>query len=571
MSKFKKIFKQPMVWILLIALIFSIYQISPRLNTNGVLIVSSQFNSSASNAGIESPMSDKYSTLEKIVEVNDIVINDELDYYSIISNLKVNDSLKIKTNNDVYYLSINPKYKTQIVEETYDEVVSQFDSVTNSTINVTNTLKRNVTTKVIDGQEDIGLAIMNVPRTNIRKGLDISGGARLLVRPVSNVDAETLEMIRNNLEQRLNGLGLKDVKVSIVTDLSDDQYIMITIAGKSNTDVLDIIKSQGKFEAKIGDNIVYSGDNNDILDVCRTGDCAYVESCNLMQDGSYGCRFRFSLTISQSGAQKFGDLTEMLNVVTVDEYGNILGAENRYLDEPLKLLLDDKVISSLNIQASLKGNRNANQVSITGFGSGATSQAARTESLKEMQKLQTLLKTGSIPVKLEVVNYEEVSSVLGDEFLSNAIYVGLFAVLAVALVVSIRYREYKIALPIILTMISELIILLGVAVFLGWQIDLVAIAGIIIAIGTGVDDQIVIVDESFSKKDIVQVGWKEKLKRAFFIIFGSYLTTVVAMLPLMKAGAGLLKGFALTTIAGVSIGVFITRQAFASIIEILFE
>jgi preprotein translocase subunit SecD len=43
------------------------------------------------------------------------------------------------------------------------------------------------------------------------------------------------------------------------------------------------------------------------------------------------------------------------------------------------------------------------------------------------------------------------------------------------------------------------------------------------------------------------------------------------MIPLIFAGAGMLKGFALTTIIGVSVGVFITRPAYASIIEILLK
>jgi len=38
---------------------------------------------------------------------------------------------------------------------------------------------------------------------------------------------------------------------------------------------------------------------------------------------------------------------------------------------------------------------------------------------------------------------------------------------------------------------------------------------------------------------------------------------------LLNAGAGLLKGFAITTIIGVSVGVFITRPAFAKMIEII--
>jgi len=43
------------------------------------------------------------------------------------------------------------------------------------------------------------------------------------------------------------------------------------------------------------------------------------------------------------------------------------------------------------------------------------------------------------------------------------------------------------------------------------------------------------------------------------------------MIPLLSAGAGLLKGFALTTIAGVSFGVFVTRPAFAAMVEVLFK
>jgi preprotein translocase subunit SecD len=45
--------------------------------------------------------------------------------------------------------------------------------------------------------------------------------------------------------------------------------------------------------------------------------------------------------------------------------------------------------------------------------------------------------------------------------------------------------------------------------------------------------------------------------------------TVAAMIPLFWAGAGMLKGFALTTIIGVSIGVFITRPAFSSIVSLI--
>ena len=51
----------------------------------------------------------------------------------------------------------------------------------------------------------------------------------------------------------------------------------------------------------------------------------------------------------------------------------------------------------------------------------------------------------------------------------------------------------------------------------------------------------------------------------------AYFTTLVAMLPLLFAGAGLLKGFAITTIFGITFGVFLTRPAFAAVVEILLK
>ena len=48
-------------------------------------------------------------------------------------------------------------------------------------------------------------------------------------------------------------------------------------------------------------------------------------------------------------------------------------------------------------------------------------------------------------------------------------------------------------------------------------------------------------------------------------------TLIVAMVPLLFAGAGLIRGFALTTIIGFTIGVLVTRPAFASIAEYLIE
>jgi preprotein translocase subunit SecD len=156
--------------------------------------------------------------------------------------------------------------------------------------------------------------------------------------------------------------------------------------------------------------------------------------------------------------------------------------------------------------------------------------------------------------------------------------------------------------------------LLGVWFSTVATLDLASIAGIIAAVGTGVDDQIIITDESGRNKIR---DWSKRLKRAFFVIFTSAASTIGAMVPLVSpelstlavgaAGLGLIgytlqgrgknphylaigglalavsviglglspsafalqavQGFAITTILGILVGITITRPAYAKILE----
>jgi preprotein translocase subunit SecD len=233
--------------------------------------------------------------------------------------------------------------------------------------------------------------------------------------------------------------------------------------------------------------------------------------------------------------------------------------------------LDDAEVDSLNIGEDLQG-RAVTDIQISGSGVGSTQQEAVFNSLENMKRLQTILITGSLPVKLDIVKTDAISAIFGKELIKNALFIGMLAILSVAVVVFIRYRKLSVAVPLLLTSVIEVILILGVASLIGWNLDLAAIAGIIIAVGTGVDHLIVITDESLRGERGGEIfDWKRRIKSAFSIIMAAFFTTIVAMLPLWFAGAGLLKGFALTTIIGVSMGVFIARPAFAAVIEILLK
>ncbi len=519
--KIKKLITNWRVILLVVLIVFSLIAINPTLS-KGVAIRSVITNSSASIAGIPQPKPNIQPVFrERILSINNKPVYDVKGYYESISNLKPNRTLQIKTTKGLY--------------------------------------------KLTTSTEDIGIRVYEAPKTNIRKGLDLQGGTRVLLQPETKLSTYDIGILIDSMNQRLNVYGLSDVVIRDVNDLVGNQYIVVEIAGATEEEIKELLAKQGKFEAKIGNKTVFRG-GQDIVYVARSANEAGIDTTSgCSPTGSqWFCRFRFSITLSQEAAQRQANATKDLTIVYDPASGR-----GEYLNEKLEFYLDDKKVEELNIGSDLKGQA-VTQISISGSGSGTNNQGAIVDALQNMKKLQTILISGSLPVKLNIIKTDTVSPVLGGGFVNNAILMSLLSIVSVAIVIGIRYRKWIIILPILVTMLSEVIILLGVAAFIGWNIDLASIAGILVAIGTGVDDQIVITDETI-RGGSSGYSWKEKVKKAFLIIMLAYLTVVVAMLPLIFAGAGLLKGFAITTIIGVTIGVFITRPAYSEFVEIMLK
>ncbi|AJF60413.1 MAG: hypothetical protein J4224_04375 [Candidatus Diapherotrites archaeon] len=186
---------------------------------------------------------------------------------------------------------------------------------------------------------------------------------------------------------------------------------------------------------------------------------------------------------------------------------------------------------------------------------------------KRLDDLTILLETGSLPVPIDSISKETVSPFLGKEFLQSTFFIGFAAMVVVALVLYIRYRKLVLIGPMIFTGLSEVLLILGVASLIRYNLDLAAVTGILAAIGTGVDDQIIITDELLKGEVVAAESLTGRVKRAFFVIFAAASTVIVTMFPIIFFGFGLgkLVGFAITTITGVLIGVLITRPAYAEI------
>ncbi len=500
--------------------------------------------------------------------------------------------------------------------------------------------------------ETLGIDVVDIEKSNLNFGLDLRGGTRIVLKPKDNATKETIDQVISTLQTRANLYGLREMNFIPVRDAQGEYYVLIEVAGISRDIVDDLLSTQGNFEAKIskhvhlvvGDGSFQLGDEtfpvrltgNDTIELdghaMGTGDnhtlggieFEYVnktaENVLLFMGKAYdsndielvytdpqssgvipiqgGYKFFFGVLVSTDGAQRFADITSG-SLSYLD-----LQSGERYLESVLFLYLDDQLVSDLRISSDL-GGRLVQNPQVTG------SRTEQEDAIQEKLRLQTILRSGALPTSLEAVSVDIMSPALGGEFLHSTMYAAIFAAALVIVIVFIRYRTLKVAIPMVLIGLSEVVVILGIAAIndsviwgtvmvlaflfvatawwkkheidlyawagvlliplLGmasWTIDLPAIGGIIAAIGTGVDHQIIIADETLTgRKDRRSYTLKEKINRAFFIIFGAAATSIAAMVPLMTIGIGFLRGFAITTIVGVLVGILITRPAYARIVE----
>ncbi|MFH0862875.1 MAG: hypothetical protein V1875_07605 [Candidatus Altiarchaeota archaeon] len=476
-------------------------------------------------------------------------------------------------------------------------------------------------------------------------GLDFAGGTQMQLKLETPVTSDVMAVEKTILENRLNGMGLKDIPVRPW----GDQYIIIQMADatpEQTKNIENIIRQQARFEERIDGELAIQGNEITVklgpqgAELYRAPE-GFQWSVMVSHNMDGACRFgrvadgkrgrpvdifidrpqNTSILFSEGDFEILGNLTESqesdrffyggtaldiitnrsvtpamgmasrnetlaaLNVLRMRGFDRVIlaGDEGRIPDEFRNLLEESGyktarepmgnlsypqwVVKLVGLQSSPRLDFDPRgecvyQASISG--TTGTLEAAQAE----VQGNQVLLTSGNLPSKITLESTSTTPPTLGKRFLLYSFYTGLVAIIGVALVIAIRYRHWWIVLPVMFTGVSEIILILGMASIIKWELDLPALAGIIASVGTGVNHQIVITDENLKRtqqRKLVSVA--ERMRRAFTIIFTAAATVIAAMIPLLSIGAGMLKGFAFTTMMGVFIGVGIARPAYAKIIE----
>jgi len=383
------------------------------------------------------------------------------------------------------------------------------------------------------------------------------------------VTRQTMETAVEVLDRKIRGAGgFAGGDAAIVTSATGESFILVEVPGKSRAEVLDLIGDRGQvvivahFPAENG-----SGYRN--VPLFTQEGMSDVQPVRQNQQGQPVV----PVTLTEEAAQNFSDAMRTFGFT---EQGVLNCRYNQNPDDAGYCLytvvgggvvdneVQGRVVYAANVAPSL-----AQSIENGDFVKDPTFQTSASNT-SEAQELRLNLQAGAMPAELDVDSgttyYLQPS--LASEFKTLSLVTGVVAVLAVTLVVFLRYRQIGVAAPMLLTAGAEVFILLGFAATVGLALDLSHIAGFIAVIGTGVDDLIIIADEILQSGE-VKTGrvFESRFRKAFWVIGAAAATTIIAMSPLAVLSLGDLQGFAVVTIVGVLIGVLVTRPAYGNILR----
>ncbi len=226
-----------------------------------------------------------------------------------------------------------------------------------------------------------------------------------------------------------------------------------------------------------------------------------------------------SFTLDRLGAQKFGR-------VTTDNVG-----------KRLAIVLDDKIISAPSIREPITaGNGN-----ISG-----------NFTFQEATDLALLLRSGALPTPINIVEERTVGPDLGKDSIKSGSISLLVGFILVIIFMLYKYRFFGLIANI--SLIANLLMLIGILTLLEATLTLPGIAGIILTVGMAVDANVLIFErikeELKTEKSLIH-AFEMGYQKAKITVLDANITTFIAAALLFAFGSGPIKGFAVTLGIGI--------------------
>jgi preprotein translocase subunit SecD len=238
-------------------------------------------------------------------------------------------------------------------------------------------------------------------------------------------------------------------------------------------------------------------------------------------------------TLSQDGAQRFGQLTE------------------QNVGRSLAIILDNRVFSAPTIQS---------RITDEGQITGAFTQ-------QEAGDLALTLRSGALPAPMDFLEERTVGPTLGRESIESGVLASIGGLVMVVLFMLFYYKLT--GLNAVISIVINLIILLGMMAYLGATMTLPGIAGFILTIGMGVDSNVLIferIKEELATAKGVRAAVNAGFDRVWWTIVDTHVSSLIAATFLFQFGTGPIQGFATTLffglISNVFTAVFVSRTVF---------
>jgi len=187
-------------------------------------------------------------------------------------------------------------------------------------------------------------------------------------------------------------------------------------------------------------------------------------------------------------------------------------------------------------------------------------------SVKDSQRLSTLLNNGAFPVPLRVVQQQDVDATLGDEAVRNSVQAGLVALLLIMGFMTLYYRLPGMLASLALVVYSAVLLAIfkiGIPGSGPVTLTLAGVAAFVLSVGMAVDANILIFErmrEELRNGRSLIPAVEAGFDRAWTSIRDSNVATLITCAILYWMGnalaSTLIKGFALTLAIGVVVSMF---------------
>ena len=188
---------------------------------------------------------------------------------------------------------------------------------------------------------------------------------------------------------------------------------------------------------------------------------------------------------------------------------------------------------------------------------GGSAQISGTFTEQEATDLAIVLRSGSLPAPVEILENRTVGPSLGQDSIDKGI---LSVLVGAILVVAAMLIYYKLSgLVANIALICNLIFILALLSLLGATLTLPGIAGIVLTIGMAVDANVLIFErirEELRSGRPSAIALESGFGKAFLTIVDANITTLIAAVVLFQFGTGPVKGFAVTLSIGILCSLF---------------